>query len=80
MTLTFWHGLCFKQVMIDAVTVTLIILVAVLLRRPLLTDPDAAPGVREDGEDFGLTARVPVPVRTSTPHPVRVKRRKDQAF
>jgi hypothetical protein len=66
--------------MIDAVTVTLIILAAVLLRRPLLTDPDADHGVREVGEDFGLTARVPVPVRTTTPHPVRVKRRKDRAF
>ncbi|WFS62242.1 hypothetical protein LF599_16505 [Pseudodesulfovibrio thermohalotolerans] len=65
--------------MIDAVTVTLIILAVVLLRRPLLTDPDAAPGVREDGEDNGFTARVPVPVRTTTPHPVWIKRYDDQA-
>lgn len=63
--------------MIDAVTVTLIILAAVMLRRPLLTDPDADPGVREDGgENFGLTARVPVSVRTTYPHPVRDKRRR----
>lgn len=66
--------------MIDAVTVTLIILVVVLLRRPLLTDPDAAPGVREDGENFGDTALVPVPVRTTTPHPVRMKRRKGRGL
>lgn len=66
--------------MIDAVTVTLIILVAVLLRRPLLTDPDADHGVREVGEDFGLTTKVPVPVRATTPHPARAKRRKDQVL
>ncbi|EGB15001.1 hypothetical protein DND132_1795 [Pseudodesulfovibrio mercurii] len=66
--------------MIDAVTVTLIILVAVLLRRPLLTDPDADPGVREVEEDSGFTAGVPVPVRTTTPHPVRVKRRRDRVI
>lgn len=59
--------------MIDAATVTLIILVAVLLRRPLLTDPDAAPGVREDEEEYGNKALVPVPVR-GTPHPSRIRR------
>ena len=58
--------------MIDAVTVTLSILVAVLLRRPLLTNPDVDQGVREVGEDFnGITALVPVPVRAKSPHPAR---------
>ncbi|WP_272700997.1 hypothetical protein [Desulfovibrio sp. Fe33] len=65
--------------MIDAVTVTLIILAVVLLRRPLLTDPDAAPGVREDGEPNGFEAKVPVPVRMTNPHPIRIKRRNDRA-
>lgn len=60
--------------MIDAVTVTLIILVAVLLRRPLLTDPDADGGVRDDEGAIGTQAMVPVPVRANSPHPARTRR------
>jgi hypothetical protein len=70
----FWHALCFNPAMIDAVTVTLIILTVVLLRRSLLTDPDAAPGVREEGEAYGDKALVPVKVRANYPHPVRTRR------
>ena len=55
--------------MIDAVTVTLSILAAVLLRRPLLTNPDADGGVREVGEENGNTVLVPIPVRVKSPHP-----------
>ena len=60
--------------MIDAVTFTLSILVAVVLRRHLLTNPDADQGVREVGEKFGITALVPLPVRVNTPHPTRMAR------
>jgi len=57
--------------MYDAVTVTLIILAAALLRWSLLSDPNARPGVRVDGEDDGLTTLVPARVRTDSPHPAR---------
>lgn len=61
--------------MIDAVTVTLSILIVVLLRRSLLTNPDAGQGVREVGENFFSTkAPVPVPVQAKSPHPARTKR------
>ncbi len=60
--------------MIDAVTVTLIILTVALLRRSLLTDPDAAPGVREEGRASGEKALVPVEVRAKSPHPARTNR------
>lgn len=65
--------------MIDAVTVTLIILAAALLRRPLLTDPDATGGVREDEGAYGYTALVPAPVRANSPHPARMGRTKRRA-
>ena len=57
--------------MYDAATLSLIILIAVLLRRSLLTDPDVAPGVRADGADFGSSALVPVIVPADRPHPAR---------
>ena len=60
--------------MIDAVTVTLIILTVALLRWSLLTDPDADHGVREEGEAYGDKALVPVKVRANNPHPVRTRR------
>jgi len=68
-----------SEFMIDAVTVTLIILVAALLRRPLLTDPDAAGGVREDEGAYGSSALVPVPVRANSPHPARMGRTREKA-
>ncbi|WP_229590594.1 hypothetical protein [Pseudodesulfovibrio sediminis] len=60
--------------MIDVVTVTLIILGVALLRRSLLTVPDVAPGVRVDGEEFGIMAPVPVFSRAQTPILLRKKR------
>jgi len=58
--------------MIDAITVTLIILTVALLRRSLLTDPDADAGVREEeGDKYGIKALVPVPVKANSPHPAR---------
>jgi len=58
--------------MYDAVAVTLIILIAVLLRRSLLSDSDAAPGVRAGEEDNnGFTALAPVIVKADRPHPAR---------
>ena len=60
--------------MIDAVTVTLIILTAALLRWSLLTDPDAAPGVREDEGSIGNMGLAPVKVRATNPHPARIRR------
>jgi len=56
--------------MIDAVTVTLIILTVALLRRSLLTDPDVAPDVREDGEEYGTMAPVPASSRAKAPIPL----------
>lgn len=60
--------------MIDAVNLTLIILVAVLLRRPLLTDPDAHPGVREEGKFFSTKTLIPATVRAQSPHRARSRR------
>ena len=59
--------------MYDALTVSLIILAAALLRRPLLTDPDASPGIRVDGEADGFTTLIPARVAES-PHPARKAR------
>lgn len=56
----------------DVATITLIILTVVLLRRSLLTDPDAGNGVRSGKEEFGSKA-IPVPVRAGSPQPVRRK-------
>jgi|GEM_PF-2323940 len=53
----------------DAVTVTLIILIAALLRRSLLTDLDASAGVREEEENSGFPALIPVSVKAERPHP-----------
>ncbi len=61
----------------EAVTVTLIILAAALLRRSLLTDPDASPGVRSDGRDNdGFTALAPVTIKADSPHPAKSPSRK----
>ena len=57
----------------DVATITLIILTVVLLRRSLLTEPDADNGVRDGKEEIGSKA-VPVPVETGLPQPVRRKR------
>jgi len=60
----------------DAATITLIILAVALLRRSLLTDPDADNGVRRGEEDFdedkfGSRVVCPVTVRTGSPQPFR---------
>ena len=60
--------------MIDAVTVTLIILTAALLRWSLLIDSDAAPGVREDEGFIGNKGFAPVKVRAASPHTARIRR------
>ncbi|NDV18063.1 hypothetical protein GO013_01355 [Pseudodesulfovibrio sp. JC047] len=58
--------------MIDAITVTLIILTVALLRRSLLTDPDADTRVREEEKpENGIKALVPIPVMAKSPHPAR---------
>ena len=59
--------------MYDAITLTLIILTVALLRRSLLTDSDAAPGVRVDGEDDGFLTLIPARV-ADRPHPARTVR------
>lgn len=58
----------------DVVTVTLIILTTALLRWSLLTDSDAAPGVRIEGEENGFTTQVLVSARAERPHPARTKK------
>lgn len=63
--------MCFKTTMHEAATLTLIILIAVLLRRSLLSDPDAAPGIRAEGEGHSFTALAPVIVPADRPHPAR---------
>lgn len=71
MTFRVWHTLCFMGLMHDAVIVTLCILIAVLLRRSLLTDSDAAPGVRAGRRTTGSTTLAPVVVTAESPHPAR---------
>lgn len=51
----------------DAVIVTLCILTAALLRRSLLTDPDATPGVRSGGRKEGLPTLAPATVEVKRP-------------
>lgn len=58
----------------DAATITLIILTVALLRRSLLTDPDAHDGVRKGGGRKHGSKAIPVPVRTGSPQPARSKR------
>ncbi len=58
----------------DAVTITLIILTVVLLRRSLLTNPDADQGVRRGEDRKGSKAPCPVAVKTGSPQPVRRRR------
>lgn len=74
LNLKFWHGPCLKRTMHDVVTVTLIILAVALLRRHLLTDPDAAPGVRS-GEDQGFPTPVRVAIPVDRPHSTRRARK-----
>ncbi|MBU4244027.1 MAG: hypothetical protein KUA35_01130 [Pseudodesulfovibrio sp.] len=54
-------------------TFSLLILIAALLRRSLLTPPDATPGIRDgdDETDDGFKTLVPVVVRASSPHSTR---------
>jgi len=54
--------------------ITLAILAAVLLRRSLLTNPDASPGVRIEGKNQGLMTLIPERVRADRPHPAWNKR------
>ncbi len=61
----------------EAITVTLIILIAVLLRRSLLTDTDATPGVLSVGEENdGFTTLAPVVITAESPHPAKTASRK----
>lgn len=55
----------------DAVTVTLIILIAALLRRSLLTNPSADGGTREGEEEKVFMAPALTPVRVERPHTTR---------
>ncbi|CCH49684.1 conserved protein of unknown function [Pseudodesulfovibrio piezophilus C1TLV30] len=55
----------------DVVTVTLVILIAALLRRSLLTDPDASPGVRAGGIKSGDMTLAPIFVKTDNPQSSR---------
>jgi hypothetical protein len=55
--------------MYDAITVTLIILITALLRRSLLIDLDASAGVREEEENTGFPALIPVIAKAERPHP-----------
>ena len=65
------------ECMVDAVTVTLSILIVALLRRSLLTNPDAGQGVREEEEEcISNEAPIPVPVRATSPHPARTRRKR----
>ncbi len=55
----------------DAVTITLIILAAALLRRSLLPSPDVAPGVRVGERASGKTALVPILIEADRPQSAR---------
>ena len=51
--------------------ITLIILTVALLRRSLLTSPDAAPGIRAEERESGILAPVPVIVEADRPQSAR---------
>ena len=60
----------------DAATITLIILTVALLRRSLLTSPDASPGIRAEERNSGIPAPAPVVVEADSPQPARRGRAK----
>lgn len=63
-----WHVVCFIRLMNDAVTLSLIILIAVMLRRSLLTVPGVRTSTRAGGRNTGFLALDPVIVRADRPH------------
>lgn len=55
----------------DAFTVTLIILIAALLRRSLLPGPGVSYDTRSGRKGFGFKALVPATIEADRPHPAR---------
>lgn len=76
LVLHFGTGPALSPTMHDAVTITLIILTVALLRRSLLTSPDATPGIRTGG---GVQSGIPAPVVVKADRPQSALRRHPKA-